>query len=56
MIAIVDLGKYAVTVLSAWGATAVLLGALVVVSLWQGRRVRRALSEAEARVRGGHGT
>jgi heme exporter protein D len=44
-----DLGKYAVTVLSAYGASIVLLVVLVVLSLWRSARVRRRLDEAEAR-------
>lgn len=45
-----DLGKYAVTVLSAYGATIALLLALVVVTLWRGRKIRRALEAQEARM------
>lgn len=48
-----DLGKYAVEVLSAYGATLVLMAALVAWSLLRAKRVRRALDEAEARM--GHG-
>jgi heme exporter protein D len=44
-----DLGKYAVWVLSAWGVSIVLLGGLVVLTLWRGARVRRALAAVEAR-------
>lgn len=44
-----DLGKYALTVLSAYGASFVLLVGFVALTLWQGRRVKRALDEAEAR-------
>ncbi|MCL4189851.1 MAG: heme exporter protein CcmD [Rhodobacteraceae bacterium] len=43
------LGKYAVWVLSAYGVSLVLIGALVGLTLWQGARVRRALSEVERR-------
>lgn len=46
-----DLGKYADAVLSAYGASFVLLVGLVAWSLWQGARVKRALDEAEARAR-----
>ncbi len=46
-----DLGKYAVTVLSAYGATIVLLAGLVALSLWRGAKVRRALDQQEARMR-----
>ena len=45
-----DLGKYAGTVLGAYGAALVLLVALVALTIWQGRRVKRALEEIEARV------
>ncbi|MEX1662322.1 heme exporter protein CcmD [uncultured Thioclava sp.] len=41
--------SYAYTVNIAWAATIGLLVALVLVSLWQGARVKRALAEAEAR-------
>ena len=44
-----ELGKYAGTVLGAYGAALVLLVALVTLTIWQGRRVRRALEEVEAR-------
>ena len=44
-----DLGKYAVAVLGSYAATAVLIAALVGLSLWQAARVKRALAEAEAR-------
>ncbi|MFD2738843.1 heme exporter protein CcmD [Sulfitobacter aestuarii] len=43
-----DLGKYAVEVLGAYGATLVLLAALVLVSLRRGRAARAALDAAEA--------
>lgn len=43
----VDLGKYAAAVLSAYGATGVLLAALVGQSLFHGARARRRLAEAE---------
>lgn len=42
-----ELGKYAVTVLSAWGVTLVLLAGLVGLTLWQSLRVRRALDRQE---------
>ena len=38
-----DLGKYAGTVLGAYGAALVLLVALVALTLWQGARVKREL-------------
>jgi len=44
-----DLGKYADAVLSSYAASIVLIVALVALSLWRGARVRRALSEVEAR-------
>jgi heme exporter protein D len=50
----VDLGKYAVTVLSAYGVTVLLLAGLIGLTLWQGARVRRALDAQERRM-GRHG-
>ncbi|MFN3723128.1 MAG: heme exporter protein CcmD [Paracoccaceae bacterium] len=44
-----DLGRYAIAVLSSYGASIVLLVAVVVLTLWQGRRVKRQLEEVEAR-------
>ncbi len=44
-----DLGKYAVAVTGSYAATALLIAALVGLSLWRGARVRRALAEVEAR-------
>ena len=44
-----DLGKYAGTVLGAYGAALLLLVALVALTIWQGRRVKRSLEEVEAR-------
>lgn len=46
-----ELGKYAVTVLVAWGATIGLLAALVAASVWRGGQVKRALAAQEARMR-----
>ncbi|TQS72786.1 heme exporter protein CcmD [Rhodobacteraceae bacterium] len=46
-----DLGKYSDTVLLSWGATLVLLGALIVVTVVQSRRAARALSAQETRMR-----
>lgn len=46
-----DLGKYEVTVLAAYGAALALMVLLVVVTLWQGRRMKRALEAVEARGR-----
>jgi heme exporter protein D len=47
-----DLGKYAFAVLSSYGASLGLLAGIVVLSVWQGRRVKRQLAEVEARAEG----
>ncbi|SIS80372.1 heme exporter protein CcmD [Phaeovulum vinaykumarii] len=47
-----ELGKYGAVVMTAYGATLVLLAWIVVASLWRGARVRRALAAMEARARG----
>ena len=44
-----DLGKYAVTVLSAYGVSILLLVGLIVMSVAKGRRVRKQMQEVEAR-------
>jgi heme exporter protein D len=44
-----ELGKYAVAVLSSYGAAIGLIAALVALTLWQGGRVKRALDEVERR-------
>jgi heme exporter protein D len=44
-----DLGKYAFAVLSSYAASVLLLVAVVLLTIWQGRRVKRHLAEAEAR-------
>nr|WP_091843930.1 heme exporter protein CcmD [Palleronia pelagia] len=44
-----DLGKYAVEVGAAYGLSAVLIVGLVAVTLWRGKRVKRALDAAEGR-------
>ena len=44
-----ELGKYAVAVLGSYAATAVLIVGLVVLTLWQSARMKRALAEVEAR-------
>jgi heme exporter protein D len=44
-----ELGKYAGTVLAAYGAGLALLVALVALTLWQGARMKRALDEVERR-------
>ena len=45
-----DLGRYAGTVLSAYGAAIALLVALVVMTLWQGAKMKRRLAEMEGRL------
>ncbi|MEO0745562.1 MAG: heme exporter protein CcmD [Pseudomonadota bacterium] len=44
-----DLGKYADAVLSAYAVSIALLVAIVVLSLWRGRRVRAEMEDAERR-------
>lgn len=44
-----DLGKYAFAVLASYGVSLVLVAGIVVLSLWQGARMKRALAEVEAR-------
>ena len=44
-----DLGKYAFAVLSSYAASVLLLVAVVLLTIWQGRRVKRRLAEVEAR-------
>jgi heme exporter protein D len=46
----VDLGNYAGPVLWSYGLATAILSALVLLSWWQGVRVRRALAEVEARM------
>ena len=46
-----DLGKYGDTVLSAYAASILLLAALVALSLWRGRRLRREMQDMEQRMR-----
>jgi len=48
-----DLGKYATTVLSAYGISLALLAIIVALSLWQSRRMKRMLDAAEARRKDG---
>ncbi|MEZ5913055.1 MAG: heme exporter protein CcmD [Paracoccaceae bacterium] len=50
-----DLGKYAVAVLSAYGASLVLILVLVLATIRRGARVRRQLREVEARQGREHG-
>lgn len=45
-----DLGKYTDTVLSAYGASLVLLLILVVLTLRRGRRLRAELEQVEKRI------
>jgi heme exporter protein D len=44
-----DLGRYALEVLTAYGASLGLLALLVGASLWRAARVRRALAERDRR-------
>jgi len=44
-----ELGKYAVSIYAAWGATLGLMAALILFTWWQSRRARRLLDAAEAR-------
>ena len=46
-----DLGKYADTVLSAYGVSLLLLLALVVMTLMRGAKVRADLKQVEERMR-----
>ncbi|UWQ81194.1 heme exporter protein CcmD [Leisingera sp. S132] len=46
-----DLGKYADTVLSAYGASLLLLAALVVLTILRGRKVRREMETLETRMK-----
>ena len=48
-----DLGKYAFAVLASYGASMALLAGIVVLTLWQGARMRRRLAQVEARVAAG---
>ncbi len=45
-----DLGRYAGTVLGAYGVTLALIAALVIVSVLRAARVRRALREIETQL------
>ena len=47
-----DLGKYAVTVLSAYGASITVLIVLVALTLRRGRKVRAEMENVEQRMRG----
>ncbi|MFT7058818.1 MAG: heme exporter protein D [Pseudorhodobacter sp.] len=44
-----DLGKYAGTVLTSYAASIALIVALVMLSLWQSAKIRKALREVETR-------
>ena len=46
-----ELGRYAGTVVSAYGATILLLGGLVLMSWRRSTRVKRALADVEARAK-----
>ena len=46
-----DLGKYATTVLGAYAAALVLLAAVVALTLWQGRQMKRVLEDVEKRAK-----
>lgn len=48
-----ELGKYAATVLSAYAISLSLLAAIVLLSLWQSRRMKHRLDAAEERRRHG---
>ncbi len=48
-----DLGKYAATVLGAYAVSLTLLAVIVILSVWQSRRMKRRLDAAEARRRHG---
>lgn len=47
-----ELGRYAGTVLSAYGAALALLGGLVLLSWRRSERIKRALADVEARAKG----
>lgn len=46
-----DLGKYADTVLSAYAVSLLLLAALVGLTLWRGRKVRREMENLATRMK-----
>jgi heme exporter protein D len=48
-----DLGKYAFAVLASYAGGGALIVAIILHTLWRGRRVARALSEAELALRAG---
>lgn len=45
-----DLGKYADTVMAAYGASIILLVVLVGLTLWRGRKVRAEMDRVEQRI------
>jgi heme exporter protein D len=51
-----DLGRYALWVLGAYGATLALIGALIALTLWRAARVRAALRQVEDRASAARGT
>ncbi len=46
-----ELGKYSDTVLSAYAVSIVLVVALVVISLWRAKRIKRQLQEIELKAK-----
>ncbi len=44
-----DLGKYADAVLSAYAVSLLLLAAIIAISVWRSKAVKRQLAEVEAR-------
>jgi heme exporter protein D len=47
-----ELGKYADTIMSAYAATIILMGVLIVLSIARARKVKKQLAEIEARRNG----
>ncbi len=45
-----DLGKYAFTVLAAYGASLGLIAGLIGLTLWQGAQAKRKLDDLEQRI------
>jgi heme exporter protein D len=48
-----DLGKYSGAVLGSYAVALILIAGIIILSVWQSRRVKQALDDAEARVRNG---
>lgn len=44
-----ELGKYAAAVIGSYAVSLALIAALIVLTVWHGRRVRAALRKVEAR-------